>query len=1289
MALATLVNSTDISLWANRRIAQDQFPKFLRRLITTSTETLKFISMRADEGVQLEGFDGVLLVDKGNEFVPDGKSVWEFGTNKQVKSKADDDYNIRKKSIIESKKNYQKDKSKVNKFVEINPKETTYVFVTPRRWSKKDDWIAERRREKCWKEVRVYDADDLETWLELSPSVHVWLSILIGKHPENVIDLENFWLEWISVTNPKMSSELVISDRNQQSDKIKNWVEQNQPSSLTIKTESKSEAISFFAAVVNEIPNEKREKVFSKSLIIKDLSVWRNLSVFDKSLILIPEFDDEFLPLKAIENGHQVFIPLGKADAPNSSVEEIPRLNRASAEKALLNMGISENKVGKLATLARRGFLALRRKLAINPEIQIPNWAKPNEARNLLPILLVGGFNNSIQQDCEVISQIAQTEYETINNTLVRWSNESDSPIRQVGNVWMIASKDDSWSLVSRYLTKQDLERFETVALDILGKVDHQYDISPDDRWKASFMVKSIPNSGLLREGIAETLAIMASRSETTNLADSSTGQDWANRIVYKLLKQANEDWKLWASISYLLPLLAESAPQVFLEAVEEGLADGNPILLNIFSEGENSLTSSSPHTGLLWALETLAWHSDYLGLSSLLLAKLVRLDPGGKLGNRPDRSLRAIFLPWHPYTKASLGQRLNVIDAMRKREPEVAWKLQLLLLPKFHDSSSQTSTPRWREWETDEPVIVTNVDVWKSAVELVSRLVEDVGVDGKKWNNLINQVSNLPPEEQNLIINSISKLDINELSENDRLIIWNNLREIIARHREYPTSDWSMPSELTDKLEELYERFAPKNIITRNLFLFSSSGIALLNPTPYLKDDSLKHWDDNRNFRSDLKKNSVSELYKSGKIKLLLEFAQKVDEPASVGYSLGETNLITKSEDEFLLKNLASEKEAIALFTRGYVNSRFLNNGWEWVKERLVSKKAKNWSSTQTTEFLICLSFTSETWDIADLYGEEVKGLYWAKANGFPKLEDAERATREFLAYNRPEATIEFLSYLERKEKTVVPDNLIVEILTKLVSAINSRDIKIHNIGYNINSLFESLDKSDEVGDEDIAKLEWIYLPILENYGRGPKLLHKELLRNAEFFVEVSSYIYRAENEEKENNEANNNNETRATLAHKLLHNWRGCPGENEDGTFDMEHFRDWIHKSRTLFKEKGREKVGDMLIGERLAFAPYGSDGAFPLETVRDLIEELANKSLERNLEVQIFNNRGVTTKAMAEGGGQEKAIADRYLGYAKIVGEKHPRTSAMLRRIADNYFSHARREDLSAELEQDLWK
>jgi len=64
------------------------------------------------------------------------------------------------------------------------------------------------------------------------------------------------------------------------------------------------------------------------------------------------------------------------------------------------------------------------------------------------------------------------------------------------------------------------------------------------------------------------------------------------------------------------------------------------------------------------WALETLAWNPDYLSSAALSLARLTRLDPGGRLVNRPARS-RDIFICWYPNTTASLERRLNVLDTI------------------------------------------------------------------------------------------------------------------------------------------------------------------------------------------------------------------------------------------------------------------------------------------------------------------------------------------------------------------------------------------------------------------------------------------------------------------------------------------------------------------------------------------------------------------------------------------------------------------------------------------------
>jgi hypothetical protein len=137
MIHATLIDATDLSLWAKRHDAQARLPQLIRRLVLASVARAERLHFRAHEGISLEGWDGVVQVETGNAFVPDGVSGWEMGTNMGVKRKADGDYTKRSADPLG-----------------LDPTHTTFVFVTPRRFRDKEEWVGERRREGCWKDVR-------------------------------------------------------------------------------------------------------------------------------------------------------------------------------------------------------------------------------------------------------------------------------------------------------------------------------------------------------------------------------------------------------------------------------------------------------------------------------------------------------------------------------------------------------------------------------------------------------------------------------------------------------------------------------------------------------------------------------------------------------------------------------------------------------------------------------------------------------------------------------------------------------------------------------------------------------------------------------------------------------------------------------------------------------------------------------------------------------------------------------------------------------------------------------
>jgi hypothetical protein len=168
MAALTLVDATDLASWANRLDSQSRLPQVVRRLVHATVARVLRIGFPAGEGVQAGGWDGIIKADKVNAFVPDGICVWEMGANRDVKGKADSDYVKRLKNPLD-----------------VDPAHSTFIFVTPRKWGTKAEWATSKKADGVWLDVRAYDAEDLEQWLETAPAVHLWLSVLLGKHPED------------------------------------------------------------------------------------------------------------------------------------------------------------------------------------------------------------------------------------------------------------------------------------------------------------------------------------------------------------------------------------------------------------------------------------------------------------------------------------------------------------------------------------------------------------------------------------------------------------------------------------------------------------------------------------------------------------------------------------------------------------------------------------------------------------------------------------------------------------------------------------------------------------------------------------------------------------------------------------------------------------------------------------------------------------------------------------------------------------------------------------------------
>jgi hypothetical protein len=152
-----------------------------------------------------------------------------------------------------------------------------------------------------------------------------------------------------------------------------------------------------------------------------------------------------------------------------------------------------------------------------------------------------------------------------------------------------------------------------------------------------------------------------------------------------------------------------------------------------------------------------------------------------------------------------------------------------------------------------------------------------------------------------------------------------------------------------------------------------------------------------------------------------------------------------------------------------------------------------------------------------------------------------------------------------------------------------------------------------------------------------------------------------------------------RAHHAYDLLSSWHTLPGTRADGAIDALALQAWICAAQAACTE--HREVCDHHIGQVLAYAPNGTDGVWPHESVRAVLENANSQALESGFRNGTLNKRGIVTRDPFAGGQQEQTIAQQYRTWAQALAPAHPRTAAVLAQIAEDYERDAHRQDIDA--------
>lgn len=351
--------------------------------------------------------------------------------------------------------------------------------------------------------------------------------------------------------------------------------------------------------------------------------------------------------------------------------------------------------------------------------------------------------------------------------------------------------------------------------------------------------------------------------------------------------------------------------------------------------------------------------------------------------------------------------------------------------------------------------------------------------------------------------------------------------------------------------------------------------------------------------------------------------------------------------------------------------------------------------SEVDMVRLLVLAPFGKNTWGLVDALGEAAQAKYWSEvAPDWIHNWDAENndGVERLLKARRPRAVFSCIRFHQGK--------LDAQVLFRLLSAMaeGGNDQPGHYMidQHNIAESFKHVNSSPALTLDQKAGLEFAYIDVLarpwdRRHNYGIPNLERYVEAYPELFVQAIAWSYKRSDGATDPTEFQVSPERVQTMAergYKLLEAIKRIPGHNDLSELKTNRLAKWIATVRQSCAELDRTDVADICIGKMLSCAPVGEDGVWPCEPVRDVLEDVRSESMLSGVHNGVYNSRGVHSRGVGEGGGQERDLAEKYRNWGQALQVSHPFVSSkLLMGLANTYDHEASQVDTEVRIRRRL--
>ena len=1256
------IKARQIHEWAEGNLdARQHLAVLLRKLVHSTGFELRQVDFPGYDNAERKGWDGVTDAAVATPWIPAGRTCWEFGTDRNAATKAEKDYAARRSSVPAAER-----------------AECSFVFVTPRNWPGKAEWAKAKNASGEWKAVRAYDASDLEQWLEVSIPAQIWLAERLGREASGFETLDEYWNRWSAASDPPMTAAIFAPSIAAHRHTLKAWLEKETDRPFTVAADSKEEALAFLACLFQDedLPAQSKDL----AAVFESASTLRTLAASLAPFIPIVYTDEAERETAVVYRRlHCIVVRHRNAVAAEPDIT-LDRLRHEDFEKALASMGIQGDAADRLAAESGRSPMILRRRLSRLEAIRRPRWGEDRDtARSLIPMAFIGAWNAKSAADCEILSALARRPYDAVEEDLAGLLQFDDCPVWSAGEYRGVASKIDALFAISGSVTETDFANFFTVAQTVLSEIDPALELPEDQRFAASLYGKARNHSTALREGICESLVLLSVHGN--NLLRNRLGTDLDARVsllVRRLLTPLTIE-KLMSQNNGL-PRYAEAAPEEFLALIEADLKKPEPVILGLLKP-VTSVFSGPSRTGLLWALECLAWKPQNLSRVCSVLARMSRTRIDDNWVNKPISSLQSIFRSWIPQTAASLDERVRALQTLARQYPDIGWQICVHEFDPGPQLGHYSHRPRWRSDASGAGQPVTRREAYDFSRKALDLALAWPTHNAQTLGDLAERLDWMAEDDQLAVWSLIDEWAGAESDETAKAALRERIRRFALTRR---GKIRDLDDATRNRAREVYDKLAPSDAVLRHVWLFAKQWV----------EESVDELDDEEYDYS-----KRAERVEQARAEALKEIWAERGFDGVIALLAGGDAAVTVGRH---VAGCAAEPAAAAGLVRrclairgdleqkidGCMQGFFLALDVE-PRAAIIKSVAEDADPDQIARLFRCAPFDQNTWRLLDSYGDRAREKYWEQVHPFSWRQHGDGEMIEMidrlLDAKRPRAAFHAVHMDWERVETSRLKRLLQAVATTNEEPEGSYRLDPYDIG----EALHSLDQRAGVSPDEKAHLEFLFIEALDRDEHGIPNLERQIAGSSALFAQAVALTYKRHGEGQDPPEWHIDDPQRrtavATATYHLLGRIKLIPGTGTDGKIDAEALLQWLSAARQLCSQYGRADMGDQSIGQLLAKAPADETGPWPCLPVCKAMEAMASEHVAKGFRMGVYNARGAVWRG--EGGTQERELAAKYRNWAKTLTFEFPYVSGVIEGIAPSYDRDAKREDSEANVRKRL--